>query len=49
MIENSTYCSDVMKKHFNKELGMTKQDNEDFEKSTNVGSVIILILMVTLK
>ena len=23
-----------MKKHFNKELGMTKEDNEDFENST---------------
>ena len=31
MIEESKYCSDVMKKHFNKELEMTKEDNEDFE------------------
>ena len=30
MIEESEYCSDVMKKHFNKELLMTKKDNEDF-------------------
>ena len=28
MIEESKYCSDVMKKHFNKELVMTKEDNE---------------------
>ena len=28
------YCSDVMKKHLNKELVMTKEDNEDFENST---------------
>ena len=34
MIEESKYCSDVMKKHFNKELVMTKKDNEDFENST---------------
>ena len=34
MIEESKYCSDVMKKHFNKELGMTKEDNENFENST---------------
>ena len=34
MIEESTYCSDVMKKYFNKELVMTKKDNEDFENST---------------
>ena len=34
MIEESKYSSDVMKKHFNKELVMTKEDNEDFENST---------------
>ena len=34
MIEESKYCSDVMKKHFNKELVMTKEDNEDFKNST---------------
>ena len=33
-IEESKYCSDVMKKHFNKELVITKQDNADFENST---------------
>ena len=33
MIEESKYCSDLMKKHFNKELLMTKKDNEDFENS----------------
>ena len=27
MIEESKYCSDMMKKHFNKELVMTKKDN----------------------
>ena len=34
MIEESKYCSDVMKKHFNKELAITKEDNEDFKNST---------------
>ena len=34
MIEESKYCSDVINKHFNKELVMTKEDNEDFENST---------------
>ena len=34
MIDESKHCSDVMKKHFNKELVMTKEDNEDFESST---------------
>ena len=47
MIKESKYCSDVIKKHFNKELVMTKEDNEDSENS--VGFVIMIILMVTLK
>ena len=34
MIQESKYCIDVMKKHFNKEFLMTKKDNEDFENST---------------
>ena len=34
MIEESKYCSDVVKKNFNKELVMTIKDNEDFENST---------------
>ena len=31
MIKESRYCSDAMKKPFNKELVMTKADNEDFK------------------
>ena len=34
MIEESKYCTDVMKKHFNEELVMTNEDNKDFENST---------------
>ena len=34
MIKESKYCSDVMRKHFNEELVMAKEENEDFENST---------------
>ena len=34
MIEESNYCNEFMKKYFNKELVMTKEDNEDFKNST---------------
>ena len=34
MIEESKYCSDMMKRHFNKEFAMSKKDIEDFENST---------------
>ena len=34
IIKESKYCSEVMKKHFNKELVMTKKNNEDFKNST---------------
>ena len=33
-MEESKYCGDLMKKHFNKELVMTKKDNEDVKNST---------------
>ena len=33
MTKESKYCTDVMKKYFNKELVITKTDNEDFENS----------------
>ena len=31
MIEESKYCTNMMKKHFNKKLVMIKDDDEDFE------------------
>ena len=34
MIEERKYCSDVVKKHLNKNLVMTKKDNEDFKNSS---------------
>ena len=48
IIEESKYCCDVIKKHFNKELVMTKKDNEDFENSTKcwICDMIILIMML---
>ena len=34
MIEEIKYCSDVIKENFNKDLIMTKKDNEYFKNST---------------
>ena len=34
MIEERKYCSNVMKKHYNKELVKSKEDKEDFENPT---------------
>ena len=33
MIKESKHCSEVMKKHFNKEFVITKDDDEDFQNS----------------
>ena len=49
MIEESKYCSGVMKKHFNKDLVMTKGGNEDFRTLLNAGFVTIIILIMMLK
>ena len=34
MVEEIKFCNDIMKKYFNKELGMTKEEDEDFENSS---------------
>ena len=34
VVKESKYCTDVIKKHFNKKLIMTKTDDEDFRNST---------------
>ena len=34
MVKKKTGIVDLMKKHFNKDLVMTKEDNENFEHST---------------
>ena len=36
MVKESKYCTNLMKKHFNKELVMTKKENEDFKTPPNV-------------
>ena len=48
-LKESKYCSDAMKKHFNKELVMTKKDDDDFQNSTKCWIVIMIILMAMLK
>ena len=45
MIGESKYSNKVMKKHFNKELVMTREYDEDF----NAGSVMMTILILMLK
>ena len=49
IIEESKYCSDIMKNYFNKKFVMIKKGNEYFKNSTNFVSVIMIILMVMLK
>ena len=49
MIQESEHCNEVMKKHFNKELVMTKRMMKILRTLLNVGSVIIPMLMVVLK
>ena len=39
----------MLKKHFNKELVMTTEDNKDLKNSTNVGSMIMIIFIMMLK
>ena len=51
IIKESKYCSEVIKKHFNKELVMTKENNADCKNWTilNVRSVAMIILIMMLK
>ena len=46
MIEESKYCSNVMEKHFNKKLVMTKKTMKILRTLLNIRSVIMIILMV---
>ena len=50
MIEENKYCSDVIKKHFNQELVMSKEDHEDFRSSTKCwtcdNSYVVLMMML---
>ena len=45
----SKYCSDIMKKHFNEELMMTKENNEVLKALLNVGSLTMIMLIMMLK
>ena len=45
IIEESKYCSDVIKKHFTKELVMTKKKKK-LRTLLNVGSVNMIMLII---
>ena len=49
MTEESKCCSEVTEKHFNEELVMTKEGNENFRTLLNIGSVIMFIMIMMLK
>ena len=49
MIEESKCCTDVMKKHFSKELVMTKKHMKILRTQLNFGFVIMMILKKMLK
>ena len=49
MTEESKYCSEVMKKHFNKELVMTKRTMKILRALLNAGSVIMVLVILMLK
>ena len=46
MIEERKYCIDMMKRHFNKELAMIKEENEDFQNYTKCGICNIYFTIV---
>ena len=48
LVEESTYCTDVMKKHFKKKLVMTKRDLNILRTLLNVGFVTMVMLMIKL-
>ena len=49
MIKESKYCCEVMKKYFNKELVMTKEDNGNLKNYINVRLVTMIMLIMMLK
>ena len=44
MIEEGKYYTDMMKKHFNQERVMTKEDNGDFRNSTKCWIMLKMML-----
>ena len=49
IVEESKYCSDVRKKHFNKELVTTRNIIEIIKTILNAGFMTVIMLMVMLK
>ena len=49
MVEESKFCTVIMKNHFNKEIVMTKEDDEDLKALPNAGIVIMIMLQVLLR
>ena len=50
MIKENKYCTDIIKGHFNKDFVMSKEDDEDFEKTLlNFGFLIMLMFKVVSK
>ena len=49
MTVKGKYCSNVMKKHFNKGLVINKEGNENFNTSTKFGSVTMITSTMLLK
>ena len=49
MVKESENCSPVIKEYFNKELVMTKEDDENLKALQNIRFVIILLLMAMLR
>ena len=49
MIKESNYCSDMIKKHLNKELVITKEDMKILRTLLNVGCVTMIMLIIMLK
>ena len=49
MIKESNYCNHVIKKHFNKELVISKKDDKTLRTLVNAEIVIIFMFMTMLK
>ena len=49
MTKESKHCNDALKKHFNKELVMTKEDSENGESSTKFWICDNIFAIATIK
>ena len=49
MIEESKYCTDIMKKHFSKELLITKKIMKILRNLLNAGFAVMIMLKAMLK